>query len=120
MAPLFTQDLSLGATSSQVTELQQILTNQGDLNAPVTGYFGNLTKAAVIKFQAANGIPQLGIVGPSTRTALNAILNSGVSTGVTPTLNSTANSSAITQVKAQVQTLQTELTQLEDELATIS
>jgi hypothetical protein len=128
IAPAFTEQLSLGATSTQVTELQQLLTSEGDYIAPVTGYFGSLTKAAVIKFQAAHKIPQLGIVGPDTRTALNAILSSGTVTGITTTSSSSAdsatassaNSSVITEIKAQIQSLQTELTQLESELATIS
>jgi hypothetical protein len=127
IAPAFTEQLLLGATSTQVTELQQLLTSEGDYSGPVTGYYGSLTKTAVIKFQAAHKIPQLGIVGPSTRTALNAILSSGTATGVTTTSSTvstaattSSTSSVITQIRAQIQSLQTELTQLESELATIS
>jgi peptidoglycan hydrolase-like protein with peptidoglycan-binding domain len=36
------------------------------------GNYGPATRAAVTAYQAANGLPTLGIVGPRTRAALNA------------------------------------------------
>jgi peptidoglycan hydrolase-like protein with peptidoglycan-binding domain len=70
---VFTSYLSPGSTGSEVSELQQLLTNQGLYTGPVNGHYGNLTEAAVIAFQAHHGIAQLGVVGPSTRSALNVI-----------------------------------------------
>lgn len=67
-----TSYLFFGLRGPQVTELQNRLTQLGFYNGPVTGYFGPLTREAVIKFQAARNIPQLGVVGPLTRAALNA------------------------------------------------
>ena len=69
----FTTDLTIGSTGQDVTELQTILIAAGYLKigAP-TGYFGSLTEAAVKLYQAANGIPATGYVGPLTLAALNA------------------------------------------------
>ena len=72
---LITSPLSFGSRGTQVTELQQILYNRGYYYGPISGNFGNLTKAAVIKFQKASGItPATGLVGPKTRSKLNSEL----------------------------------------------
>ena len=43
--------------------------------ARITGYFGNLTKNASIRFQKKYGIsPQIGYVGAKTRTKINILL----------------------------------------------
>jgi peptidoglycan hydrolase-like protein with peptidoglycan-binding domain len=67
----FSNFLDVGSTGDDVTALQQKLTTLGDYSGPVTGYFGQLTQAAVEQFQGANGIAQVGYVGPATRAALN-------------------------------------------------
>jgi hypothetical protein len=65
-----------GTRGPQVTELQQLLTKLGFYNGPVTGYFGNLTRRAVIKFQQTYGIsPATGFVGPLTRGKLNQVVS---------------------------------------------
>jgi hypothetical protein len=72
---IFSQNLTVGSTGSDVIALQQILINKGYLtsvSAP-TGYFGNCTQSALEKFQTANGIsPVSGYFGPKTRTFLNS------------------------------------------------
>ncbi|MBX4201203.1 IPT/TIG domain-containing protein, partial [Candidatus Parcubacteria bacterium] len=68
-----TSYLSVGSRGGQVTELQSRLAAQGFYNGPVTGYFGQLTRNAVIQFQVANQIPAIGIVGPLTRARLNTV-----------------------------------------------
>jgi len=68
---VFTATLEVGSRGNDVTQLQSRLTLEGVYSGPITGYFGPLTKAAVIKYQAAHGIEQVGIVGPQTRAALN-------------------------------------------------
>lgn len=68
----FTTYLGVGSKGAAVTALQNLLTSLGDYSGPVTGYFGPLTAAGVKNFQKANGIAQVGFVGPQTRGALNA------------------------------------------------
>lgn len=66
----FTRDLTVGLRGDDVTALQAALIASGDLaiTAP-TGYFGDLTKAAVAKWQARNGVPATGYFGPLSRAA---------------------------------------------------
>jgi murein L,D-transpeptidase YcbB/YkuD len=73
----FTQRMTLGARGTEVRQLQRILTDLGFFpsTVPPSGYFGTITKDAVKKFQQANSIPTLGIVGPKTVTALNHFSN---------------------------------------------
>ncbi len=68
-----TLDLRLGSKGPQVVILQSILKRLGFFTYPtITGYFGDATRTAVLKFQKAYGIEQVGNVGPKTRAALNA------------------------------------------------
>lgn len=63
-----TKTLSLGLKKDpQVVTLQSFLIANGYLVATADGNFGPKTQAAVKKFQTANGISPLGIVGPQTR-----------------------------------------------------
>ena len=68
----FAKNLALGARGDEVKALQQSLVAKGYLagNLPM-GYFGPLTKAAVMKFQKENSLPSTGFVGPMTRAVLN-------------------------------------------------
>lgn len=70
-----TQTLSIGMSNTLVSIAQRLLKNLGYFPADVeaTGYFGSITQAATIDFQAANSIQQLGIIGPLTRARLNEI-----------------------------------------------
>lgn len=79
-ARLFTRDLYLGITDSQVKLLQQFLNAHGfppaltgaGSSGNETTYFGRLTKAAVMKYQKAKGIkPVAGYFGPLTRGVAN-------------------------------------------------
>jgi hypothetical protein len=105
-AAIFTQYLASGSAGSEVTELQKMLVKEGFLSATPNGYYGSQTKAAVIKFQAAHGLNKLGVVGPSTRTVLNQLV--GTSSG---TSDATIASMSLAELKAEVQLLQSNLTQ---------
>jgi peptidoglycan hydrolase-like protein with peptidoglycan-binding domain len=67
----FTKALQVGSRDPEVTALQTKLTTLGFYNGPITGYFGELTKAAVVSFQRAKGLEPVGSVGPLTRGELN-------------------------------------------------
>jgi len=70
---VFADDMEMGARGEAVRELQSRLKLAGFFNDEPTGYFGSITRSSVIAFQNANGIEPLGIVGPKTRAALNAV-----------------------------------------------
>jgi peptidoglycan hydrolase-like protein with peptidoglycan-binding domain len=63
--------LQVGSENSEVLTLQNFLRSSGHLFATPNGYFGPATKSAVIRFQRDNGIQGTGMVGPSTRNAIN-------------------------------------------------
>ena len=76
--PHLIQTLTRGMRDSQtvppgqVTELQKFLVDYYDLNPDdyVTGYFGRLTYANVVRFQREQNLPTFGIVGSLTRAAI--------------------------------------------------
>lgn len=65
-----------GVSGDEVRLLQEVLSWDKEVypEAIVSGYYGNLTKKAVIRFQIKNGIEGVGEVGPKTRQALNEYL----------------------------------------------
>jgi len=98
----FTKDLTVGSRGADVTALQNAL------GVTSTGYFGSVTKAAVVSYQKAHGLPATGYVGALTRAALNgsSSMNGGgtmppVTPPGTPAVNSgvegilTVDSSAV-------------------------
>lgn len=71
VCPHILRILSRGSRGDDVYQLQVFLNQQGYLQSRLlSGYFGPLTAAAVTKFQAREGLSQVGIVGPLTRAAL--------------------------------------------------
>lgn len=78
---VFTRDLTVGSTGPDVITLQKFLNTRGYVVATAgagspgmeTSYFGPLTRSAVSRYQAANGImPTAGYFGPITRARVNA------------------------------------------------
>jgi peptidoglycan hydrolase-like protein with peptidoglycan-binding domain len=68
-----TATLRLGSTGSNVTTLQKRLHTLGYLDySGATGYYGALTKTAVIRFQRNNGLSVDGIAGSATQSKLYA------------------------------------------------
>ena len=72
--PLYTANVALALqredTGSSVTTLQRQLTAAGFYNGPITEYYGEMTEAAVVRFQRANGLVTDGIAGPATLSVL--------------------------------------------------
>ncbi|MDE2021189.1 MAG: peptidoglycan-binding protein, partial [Patescibacteria group bacterium] len=98
----FTKDLTLGSKGADVTALQQLLINAGDLNisAP-TGYFGSMTKTALAAYQSAKGItPAAGYFGPKSRAFVNSMAVSTGATGTTTTTTGTTGTTGTTTVTA--------------------
>ncbi len=69
----FTDNMGIGSSGGQVAALQNFLNGNGSMSYPSTGYFGSITYAAVMKFQAAYGIPNTGFVGPLTRAEISTL-----------------------------------------------
>ena len=77
----FSKNLTVGSKGDDVMNLQKVLNMSADTQVAATGAgskgsetssFGQLTKAAVVKFQKKNGIsPSVGYVGALTRAKLN-------------------------------------------------
>lgn len=76
--PIGTQ-LDLGEKNQDVTRLQTFIRDNPSIypEGLVTGYYGSLTKKAVIRFQGQNGLAQVGRVGPATRDKMNDLINGG-------------------------------------------
>lgn len=69
---IFTKTLTEGSESSEVRQLQLVLKAfQLFTTASPTGYFGPVTKSAVISYQHKKGIPETGSVDSATRERLN-------------------------------------------------
>ena len=68
----------VGSSGKEVTAIQEKLKERGLFNDDVTGYYGEATKKAVLKFQKQQGINQTGVAGPATLRAL------GISVGSIP------------------------------------
>lgn len=84
----FTTYLTVGSTGSDVVALQTWLIANGyaipsiSAGTATPGYFGQQTKAAVVKYQAAVGLPSTGFVGPLTIAKLNGTAGSVTMTPV--------------------------------------
>ncbi|MDO8649692.1 MAG: peptidoglycan-binding domain-containing protein, partial [Candidatus Berkelbacteria bacterium] len=74
---IFSRNLTVGSTGSDVKQLQALLINEVGYSADlITGYFGRITRDAVKKLQEKYGIkPVYGYFGEITRRALNALIS---------------------------------------------
>jgi len=71
---LITKNLSLGSSGDDVSALQSFLERKDYLTLPtgtIEGYFGKITKQALIAFQKSAGLPATGYCGSMTRAAIN-------------------------------------------------
>lgn len=83
----FSKDLTVGSSGADVTALQNAIGV-----TPATGYFGSVTKAAVIAYQKAHSLPATGYVGALTRAALNGSSSTTTTTTTTTTGTTVVNS----------------------------
>jgi peptidoglycan hydrolase-like protein with peptidoglycan-binding domain len=97
---VFTRTLRQGESGADVKRLQTWLTDVG-YNVPSTGYFGSMTKAAVIRFQTAQGLaPVTGVVGRLTASTLLAAVRTGSGTSDTPGLSTAVPSGWVFPLQA--------------------
>ncbi len=66
-----------GSTGSEVTQIQQKLSNLGYYNGSIDGVYGSETKRAVTNFQRDYGLTADGIAGSKTLNALGISSSSG-------------------------------------------
>jgi len=88
----FTRDLTVGMRGEDVTALQNYLISTGHFtySGGATGYFGNITKAAVAAWQTANGVsPAAGYFGPISRAKYLALVGTATPAPTTPTPDQT-------------------------------
>jgi len=67
------EGLSDPTMDGQVIALQTFLKAQGYFMYDITGYFGPITKAAAVQYQAAHGVPTTGYVGPLPRASIQGV-----------------------------------------------
>jgi N-acetylmuramoyl-L-alanine amidase len=65
--------LKVGNQGYEVSELQQNLKDMGFFYGPVTGYYGPITKRAVMDFQYKSNLSSDGVAGPATFSMLNEV-----------------------------------------------
>ncbi|NLB53289.1 MAG: hypothetical protein GX808_10220 [Syntrophomonadaceae bacterium] len=99
-----TQDLTLGARGSAVSQLQDDLTALGFYTYSIDGWFGSKTYDAVVKFQKSQKLKTDGIVGPITKAALNKALKS-LPARDTKDLSLGSNGSAVSQLQKDLAAL---------------
>lgn len=108
----FTRNLTVGIRGNDVSALQQFLIAGGFLNitAP-TGYFGNLTREGVQKFQEKNSItPAAGYFGALTRAK---IASAAAATPVTPAIPVIPALSSAADLQKQIDALSMELQKMQ-------
>jgi peptidoglycan hydrolase-like protein with peptidoglycan-binding domain len=78
-----TAQLDPGDRGVNVTNLQTYLADLPSFypSGLVTGYFGGLTKAGVMRFQATYGFDQVGRVGPVTLAKINELMGGNTVSG---------------------------------------
>ncbi len=76
---VLTRDLRYGMRGADITWLQNFLVVEGKgsaslslASAGATGYFGSLTKNAVIEYQRAVGLSADGVLGPKSRASIDS------------------------------------------------
>ena len=86
VSPVFNSDLAFGMENSDVKKVQELLATDPTIypEGITSGYYGSLTKAAIIKFQLKHGVISnaadagSGRVGPKTRAKLAEVFASGI------------------------------------------
>lgn len=92
----FTRPLTVGSRGDDVKCLQEYLTSTGDytFSGGATGFFGNVTRAAVASWQSDNGVsPAAGYFGSISRAKYNELVSV-----VIPPVSSASSASSVSSV----------------------
>lgn len=97
-------ELDPGERSDDVRTLQTLLASDSTIypEGIISGYYGPKTTAAVKKFQAKYGLPQVGRVGPATMAKMNEVLGSA-------SAPASVQSQTAEQVQSQIQSIQSQI-----------
>ena len=108
------------STGGAVSVLQDFLNSKGYLSSQPTGFFGSMTRTAVIAFQTANGISATpaGFVGQATRAKIQAI-DCGTTAGMTVTPVSGSVSGTTSPLPSSTSDLQAYLSKLIAQVAAL-
>ena len=102
--------LRMGMRSTAVRQMQEDLQTLDIYSGSVTGHFGELTEAAVRRFQQKNGLTVDGIAGAKTLAALAALVTGGtVSSGTTGTVTGSSGTLTLNSTGEAVRALQENL-----------
>lgn len=91
--------LKVGSSGEAVKSLQLKLKELGYFSGTGTGYYGSVTRAAVISFQTAYGLTADGIAGPITH---NAAFSGSASAASVSSSSTTTTSTASTDAIAEI------------------
>lgn len=105
VSPVFRSDLSFGNNNDDVKRLQQLLATDKEIYSEglTTGFYGSLTRKAVIEFQKKYGLPQAGRVGPLTRAKLQEVFGNSAVTSAESTATIESLQVLITSLQKQIQ-----------------
>ena len=88
--------LRMGMRSTAVRQMQEDLQTLDFYSGSITGHFGELTEAAVRRFQQKNGLTVDGIAGTKTLSALAALVTGSTASSGSTTGTATGSSGTLT------------------------
>jgi hypothetical protein len=111
---IFSKDLKVGSESNEVRQLQLVLKALGYFNHPsATGYYGPVTRDAVIAFQKKKALEPTGSVGKLTRRELNTDLGTWDPNDTIPYWSESQLAAIkVAQLQEQVRRLQEQIKQM--------
>ena len=95
----------IGHKGESVTTIQACLKQLGYLNSSATGYYGSITKNAVIQFQKDNGLATDGIVGSNTQNFLQSKCSNQLATNQTDVLQLGSRNQAVKKLQQDLKQL---------------
>lgn len=94
--------LRQGSRSDAVRELQENLNALGYYDGSISGHYGSMTEAAVMKFQRANGLSADGVAGSKTLAKIATEMAGGSSSSSSGSSSGSGSSSSSTKLDTSV------------------